>query len=155
MAEAAAAVWPSEACAYVPRRLVLDVAAAVEKGKLRSSDPDVISLLPQLLGARPARRKPVYYSLPCKAREVSLRLILALFLSGQHGTAASFLPCRWGSRYFDFKTTRDTLVMVDDILALFGEIGEFEVNGRRWRCAGVGKNGTKNAVVVSLARALE
>jgi hypothetical protein len=155
MAEAAALGSLDAVYAYVPRKLALDVAAAVERGKLRSSDPDVISLLPQLLGARPAWRKPVYYSLPCEAREVSICLILALFLSDQHGTAASFLPCRWGSRYFDFKSMRDTLVMVEDILALFGEIGEFEVNGRRWRCAGVGKNGTKNAVVVSFARALE
>ncbi len=144
-----------EVCAYVPRRLVLDVAAAVEKGKLRSSDPDVISLLPRLLGACPLWRKPVYYSLPSEAREVSLCLILALFLSDQRGTAASFLPHRWGTRYFDFRSTRDTQVMVDDVLALFGKIGEFGVNGRRWRCAGVGKNGTKNAVVVSFARALE
>jgi len=155
MAEAAAAVWPSEVCAYVPRKLALDVAGAAEKGKLRSSDPDVISLLPRLLGASPVSRKPVYHSLPSEAREVSLCLMLALFFSSQHGTAASFLPCRWGPRYFVFLTVRDTLVMVDDILALFGKIGEFEVNGRRWRCAGVGKNGTKNAVVVSFARALE
>jgi hypothetical protein len=155
MAETVALGDPNAVYACVPRRLALDVAAAVKKGKLRSSDPDVISLLPRLLGARPAWRKPVYYSLPCEAREVSICLMLALFLSGQRGTAASFVPHRWGTRYFDFKSTRDTLVMVDDILALFGRIGEFEVNGRRWRCAGVGKNGTKNAVVVSLARALE
>jgi len=155
MAGAAAAVGLGEVYAYVPRRLALDVAAAAQKGKLRSSDPDVISLLPQLLRASPAQRKPIYHSLPSEAREVSLCLMLALFLSSQHGTAASFLPCRWGPRYFDFITMRDTLVMVDDIFALFGKIGEFEVNGRRWRCAGVGKNGTKNAVVVSFARALE
>jgi hypothetical protein len=155
MAEIVVPTQLGEVYACVPRRLALDVAAAAQKGKLRSSDPDVISLLPRLLGASPAKRKPIYHSLPSEAREVSLCLMLALFFSGQHGTAASFLPCRWGPRYFDFITMRDTLVMVDDILALFGKIGEFEVNGRRWRCAGVGKNGTKNAVVVSFARALE
>jgi hypothetical protein len=155
MAEIGVPTQLGEVYACVPRRLALDVAEAVEKGKLRSSDPDVISLLSQLLRARPLWRKPTYYSLPSETREVSLCLMLALFFSGQRGTAASFLPCRWGPRYFVFFTVRDTQVMVDDILALFGKIGDFEVNGRRWRCAGVGKNGTKNAVVVNFARALE
>jgi hypothetical protein len=132
----------------VPQRLVTAIELALELGKLRSSTPDVHPLLARARGRAVRGMLPRYAELREADRMLSLQLILFLFFSTQHGTAASFAPVKWVGRYFIYYPTRDTRVVIEDLKELYEALDRIEVNGSRWKLSGTRLVRARNLTVV-------
>jgi hypothetical protein len=132
----------------VPMRLVAAIELALERGKIRSSTPDVQPILARARDRAVRGTLPRYAELREADRMLSLQLILFLFFSTQHGTAASFAPVKWVGRYFVYYPTRDTWVVIEDLKELYEALDRIEVNGSRWKLTGTRLVRARNLTVV-------
>jgi len=135
----------------LPRKLVLEFAAAVQRGAVTSCTPDIARLAASWSEKVQSNGRLRYAELPTKDRMLSLQLVLVMFLSKQKGRRASFVPYKWFKRYFVYYPNMDTWVLLKDLETLFSAIGRMEVNGRRWKPIGIRRVKARNVVVVDFA----